>query len=473
MSEYGRQVKIRIEVDLWKWPKGFIAGSPRDITRDIQNYRFQKSIKAPQGSCQLSVMPQSTSLHILDILKPMDVLRIYEFGVLKFIGYITRVSYTGEIDPREGKPRRNATITCRQFGGLLVDANVGMGLGTALGIDGEALIDAAAELSKAILDASTDGVTFAEMITLLYSSFRDYLQAIGAKGFISYLDEYLDAESGLTSAESPFLPRTFELFNGTERSLTFWQLADQLVQRPFNEFWIDNGPRRVHVDSNETSLPEKACLVFRPTPFNGTVDSSGNEGTVWNGIEDIVIPNSHLRRFDLARSMDEVYTFYSVKEPAFQLSDIARLLLGQAIVDEDRVGKYLFKPLITELFYTRVESIAGDKQEITSGEAKGAAARAAQTLYNWFKLNDEYLSGVLRLMVPDESKEDVEFRDPRIGDKVRVYGIEGSFYVEGIAHTWQYMGPLTTDLTVTRGYDYNNNQKIGLKDRIFKRNIIQ
>lgn len=463
MSEYGRKINIRIEVDIWKWPEGSLDRTI-NITNDILNYRFQKTIKAPQGSCQLSVLPQSATTHIMDILKPMDVLRIYEFGEVKFIGFITRVSYTGAIGS-DGKPNRNATITCQQFGGLLQTANVGMGLGTALGLESDGLIDAAGQLSTAILNGIHDGISFAEIVGLLYTSFRDYLEEIGASNFLTYLSQYFDASAGLSNADVPAIPRTYELFTGTETSLTFWQLAEQLAQKPFNELWVDNGARSVTIGGSNVRLPEKACMVFRPTPFNDTVTETGTT-KLWNGMPEIAIPADYLLRFDLARSMDEVYTFYSVKEPAFQLADIPRLLLGKAKVDTDRLGKYLFRPLITELFYTRVESVDGDSQEITSGQAEGVADRAAQTLLNWFQRNEDYLSGSVQIMVPEDDS-----LDPRIGEKVSVYGIEGTFYVEGIAHTWQYQGPLKSDLTLTRGY--NGGSRIELKDRIFRRNIIQ
>ena len=461
-----RRMDLRIEVDLWRWPEGQLRDT-LDITRDARNYRFQKSIKNPQGSCQLAMIPQSSTLNILDVLNPMDVIRIYEFGTLKFIGYLTRISYQGSINSTTGKPQRDAVISARQFGGLLVTANIGLGLGTALGEEGDPLLDGAAQLNRQILNATQDGVTFSEMVTILYNSFRDYLTAIDATNFIRYLDTYLNVSSGLTGQDAPALPRTFELFTGTETSLTFWQVAEQLVQRPFNEFWIDNGPRQVSIAGDTVTLPEQASVVFRPTPFNGTV-SGGSIGNAFDSLETLTIPKDYLLMFNLNRSMDEVYTFYSVKEPAFQLSDTGRLLLGRARVDTDRVGKYLLRPLITELFYIRVEDLAADEREATESQAIRIADEGAETLLNWFSLNDEFLSGVVTIMVPDESRGD---RDPRIGEKVALEGLSGFFYVEGIAHKWEYQKPLMCDLTLTRGY--NRTGRIELTDRLFTRNRIR
>ena len=78
----------------------------------------------------------------------------------------------------------------------MVYANVGLGLGTALGLESDGLIDASAVLSKSILEASLDGVSYTELITILINSFQDYLTAIKAENFITYISAYLDISSG-------------------------------------------------------------------------------------------------------------------------------------------------------------------------------------------------------------------------------------------------------------------------------------
>lgn len=457
MGVYTRRVNIKIEVDLWE---GGSKTDTLDITKSVLNYRFQKSIKTPMGSCQMAMLPQRTDTHILDIVKPMDVVRISEFGIVKFIGYVKRVSYSGSI-ARDGDPAREATITANQFGGLLQEASIGYAFGYAFGED---LLSAAAKLNKEMLDALVDGLKYSEVIALLADSFVTFLQDTGAGSFTTYLDAYLDVSTGLTASTVPLLPRQYDIYTGTEEVITFWQVAEQIAQRPFNELWIDNGPRKVFIDGSDVEFRDRSTLVFRETPFDGTV--GGASTTAFQDLPEKVVDKDHLTRFDLARSMDEVYTIYSVKEATFQLSDIARVLLGQFEVDSERAGRYLFKPLITELFYTRFEAAQDTKVEAPASEVETTGKQYAQTLKAWFEHNDEYLSGAITMMVPDDND-----LDPKIGDKIRVYGIEGFFYVEGIAHQWQYQGPLVSNLTVTRGW--NRSQKIELKDRIFRRNQLK
>jgi hypothetical protein len=463
MSEYARRIDIQVTIDLWDWPSGRLTETI-DITNDLKNYRFQKSIKNPQGSCQISMLPQSTTTHILDIVKPLDVIRIYEFGTLKFVGYVRRMSYSGSIG-KDGTPERDAVLTAQQFGGLLMTAAIGFGLGTALGVGEDPILNAAAQLSLDILNAVQDGTSFAEVVGLIYDSFITFINSIDAtQNFASYLEHYINTEAGLNDDTSPLLPRQPEFFNGTEQQLTFWQVVEQLIEKPFNEMWIDNGPRKVRVGSKDVDLPAKSCLVFRPTPFNKRL-SNGVETNDFDSIPAIHVDKNHFIRFDLSRGLDEVYTAYSVKSASFRLDDIPRLLLGEMKVDYDRVGKYLFKPLITELFFTRIENTDGDSVELPNSRIQTVTAEAAETLLNWFSANEEYLSGAISHMVPTDPDA-----DPKIGDKISVYAIEGFFYVEGIAHTWNYGGALQSTASVTRGY--NRTQKIELKDRVFKRSLM-
>lgn len=474
MADITRQINIEVQVDRWTWRGEARKENTYTLTPGVLSYRFQKSIKNPGGSCQVSLIPQieqndKTIVNVLNITRPMDVVRIREFGQLKFIGYVTRVAYSGAINPSTGKPTRVAIITCQQFGNLLATSSIGFGLGTALGTE-QTLFVAARDLQTAFINAGS--ASYVEFLSILIQVLRTYLQGIGITGFIRYLNEYIDTESGLISTEEPGIPRIVKLFDGTETSVTFWSLAEKLSQKPFNELWIDNGPRRVYIDGRRHELQnERSILIFRPTPFNGTVV----QGTIQNqfdAIEEIHIPRDYFLQFDLSTSMEEVYTFYSVKNATFGLSTIARTILGEPIVDEQLIDKYLLKPFVTELFYSRTEKVRSDEISAPTDRFIRASEDAAQTLKNWYEHNEDYYSGVITIMVPDENQ--AGFADPRIGDKISVEGIRGAFYVEGIAHIWQYNGALKTNLTVTRGFNYQSGGRpVVIDDALFTRNTGQ
>jgi len=437
-----RRPKIKVEIDRWDWPadgNGSLIET-RDVTNDVLNYRFQKSIKTISGSCQISILPQRATVHILDEISNMDVVRIYEFDVLKFIGYVTRVSYDGSIG-QDGKPNRGATITVKQMGGILESASLGLGLGVGLGADKDWMV-ASKILLYALIRASADGTSFSEILALVIDSWYKFIGKLGATGFQKY-----------------------SLYTGTEMSITLWETVQQIVDSPFNELWIDNGPREVSVNGNTVSLSEKASLVFRPTPFNGRVVDKGAPMNEFDALPIIFIDRDHLTGFGIAKSMDEVYTTYAVKEPAFLLSDVTRIFLGQHIIDSPKVNQFLFKPLVTELFFTRMVSQDGSKDEVTKGTLEGVALDGATTLKNWFTNNDKYISGAISMMVPSDATQ-----DPRIGDRIQVYGVDGYFYVEGISHVWTYGGSLRSDLSVTRGF--NGSVPMTFKNSLFVRGEI-
>ncbi len=442
MADTIRRPKIKVEIDRWDWPadgNGSLIET-RDVTNDVLNYRFQKSIKTISGSCQISILPQRATVHILDEISNMDVVRIYEFDVLKFIGYVTRVSYDGSIG-QDGKPNRGATITVKQMGGILESASLGLGLGVGLGADKDWMV-ASKILLYALIRASADGTSFSEILALVIDSWYKFIGKLGATGFQKY-----------------------SLYTGTEMSITLWETVQQIVDSPFNELWIDNGPREVSVNGNTVSLSEKASLVFRPTPFNGRVVDKGAPMNEFDALPIIFIDRDHLTGFGIAKSMDEVYTTYAVKEPAFLLSDVTRIFLGQHIIDSPKVNQFLFKPLVTELFFTRMVSQDGSKDEVTKGTLEGVALDGATTLKNWFTNNDKYISGAISMMVPSDATQ-----DPRIGDRIQVYGVDGYFYVEGISHVWTYGGSLRSDLSVTRGF--NGSVPMTFKNSLFVRGEI-
>jgi len=465
MADTIRRPKIRVEIDRWDWPadgNGSLIET-RDVTNDVLNYRFQKSIKTISGSCQISILPQRATVHILDEISNMDVVRIYEFDVLKFIGYVTRVSYDGSIG-QDGKPNRGATITVKQMGGILESASLGLGLGVGLGKDKDWMV-ASKILLSSLMRASADGTSFSEILALVIDSWYKFIGKLGATGFQTYLNTYFDVSTGLSPDTHPVAPKSYSLYTGTEMSITLWETVQQIVDSPFNELWIDNGPREVSVNGKTVSLSEKASLVFRPTPFNGRVVGKGAPMNEFDALPIIFIDRDHLTGFGIAKSMDEVYTTYAVKEPAFLLSDVTRIFLGQHVIDSPKVNQFLLKPLVTELFFTRMVSQDGSKDEVTKGTLEGVALDGAKTLKNWFTNNDKYISGAISMMVPSDATQ-----DPRIGDRIQVYGVEGYFYVEGISHVWTYGGSLRSDLSVTRGF--NGSVPMTFKNSLFVRGEI-
>jgi len=68
--------------------------------------------------------------------------------------------------------------------------------------------------------------------------------------------------------------------------------------------------------------------------------------------------------------------------------------------------------------------------------------RWALMLDHWYQHNIEYLNGTMALR---------GMPDIRVGYRLDVYERRESYYVEGVTNNWEFPGPLTTTLAVSRG----------------------
>jgi hypothetical protein len=70
----------------------------------------------------------------------------------------------------------------------------------------------------------------------------------------------------------------------------------------------------------------------------------------------------------------------------------------------------------------------------------------SKRLREWFSYNDYFLNGTIDMMtLRGES-------NPRVGERIEFAGLE--FYLEQAVHGWTYGGPMTANLTLTRGANY-------------------
>jgi len=459
-----------IQILLERWDR--VKGSIRDVT-DLapytESYEFGKSLDNPGGTAVLQLWPQiANEVNAIDFIAMMDVIRIYEFGTLKFQGYITQSGFTGYIS-RDGKPNRAVGVTVSSFGSILSSTAMGTNIGLLTGND-TAFRTASKELTASISSDLKNGVSYANLIKDAVSNWFGLVTKIGATNFRTWIDYYLDFSSGLESEKTSNLPRILQFYTGTEQSISLWEILQQLVESPLNEMWFDEGPRQVSVDGVNTKLPsDKSCLVFRSTPFNGTVDDANpSGGAAFNLLPTVELDLDHLYRFDLGRNVQQAYSVFLPISATYDYASPLRTLMGQPTVDQVNLNKYLYRPLIVQLFYTRTQAVAATSADPKYNDIDPTIANVSETLKNWFQHNDQYLAGVLAMMVPADSA-----KDPRIGDKVHAESIDGHFYVESLLHRWQYQGALESYVTVTRGWNYKTDSQMMLVDRIFKRSVTQ
>jgi hypothetical protein len=467
-----RTPALKFVVTRWDWSKGAgnQAGNPIDITHAVMSFRWMKSTRNPDSGCELQIIPQQGDLHYMDIFSTMDVVQIFEFGTLKYQGFIRRIAARGSIS-QAGTPSRTVAITCSSFGALLTEGQLGFNVFLKAGTfnDIDAKIKA---FSGKLSDIITGGGAYSEMIGAVVDEWFGFLDQNGASNFRSYFQRWIDYKSGLGGKLVPGAPKDLKLFYTTEQQVTLWSVIQKIIQAPFNEFWFDCGPRKLWVENSESLSPAKPgeitlgneidYMVIRCPPFNGTV-VDGATSDLWDSLPSRMVPLTYLTQFDLNKSMDESLSFYLVSPAIYSPGEIGLIASGKYAIDEDAFNKYLYRPAIHDLYYTRIQKPQDKAVDDKASDIYSDAQDKADTLLNWNKNNDEFLSGAFTFMVPSN-----EEHDPRIGDKIELEGIsEAFFYVEGVSHSWNYGGPLVSNVSVTRGW--GNGRPIELKDRIFKR----
>lgn len=462
---------LRFEIIRWDWTKGTAKDKkPIDITPAVFSFRWLKSLRNPDSGCEITMIPQFSDVHYLDSLDTMDVVRIYEFNTLKYLGFIRRIGASGSISPT-GVPSRTVNITCSSFGALFSESELGLNMLLHSGIQSDISARIKTFAGK-LSDVALLDKPYSELIKLVIEEWFSFLDANKATTYKNYFNEFIDYESGLVGKTIPGFPKEFYLFYSHQQTMTLWDMVSKLVQLPFNEVWFDCGPRNLWVENNENLSPakpgevkllnEKEHLIIRVPPFNGTVV---NNTTVdlWDSLPSRIIPLSYLTRFDLNKSMDESMSFYLVAPPAYNPGELALVVQGEALIDSAAFNKYLYKPMIFDTTLIRIQKSGESGMESKANEIYKDIKDKVNTLKNWNQYNDKYLSGSFTFMVPSE-----EIFDPRIGDKIEIENLNGMyFYVEGVSHSWNYGGPLISNVSVTRGW--SDNGPILLKDKIFKR----
>ncbi len=467
-----RRMSIAVKVDRWDW-KNVQKKDTVDITSMCVSFTWQKTIKVPDSAATIDVIPQRNDFNVLDDINTMDVVNIYEFNMLKWQGFIKRISFTGYINGTDGKPGRFSTLHCDSIGKLFSSGSLGLGLGDVgtRAANATAFLNAAVSLQGTIKSSLADGVSYKECITGTIAAWKDLMRKVGAVKAATFLDAYLVTDIALDDSSASVIPRTLTTFTGAEKKIDLWSILSPLIEMPLNECWFDVSPRNFFLSGTTiVSVSDNMThLVLRPTPFNGKVIAGVQQPDVFTSVPNIVLPNKYLTRFDVNKSIDEVFSVYDVVPCDFQFSDEVRYLAGQVVVDTEAVSKYLLKLLLFQPMYTRTADFNETKGAELANIVNDYAVDLAMTFSNWYKKNDQYLSGVISYMAPDElTPARSPQKDPRIGERLSLAQLTGSFYIEGLAHTWKAQGPLVANATVTRGYAYEEDQAIVLSQKLFR-----
>lgn len=466
-----RRINVEVEIDIWDRAANTKTGTLYLTQRDLLGYSFQKTIKNPNSTGSISLTPQysETNRNLLNEVNAHDVARIYEFGQLKFIGLVQRVSGNGSIDDA-GNPLRTTMIQLRGMGGYLSEAKIGIPA-VFFSANEEKAIDAFqnaqstfhAEIAERLGEGTS--LPYNALVDFALETWFTLLSSIsGSTRFQAFANEYFNFTAGVGTFPRPLWPKEWDLYQGNYENITLWSLLDNLMDIPFNELFFDEGPRQVTINGGLVTLSgEKTHLVLRNTPFNGSIpDGGGSPVDRFNDMPEKVVTD--LVKYSLSKSADEVHTLYVTSDPIWDATSLELAFHGVSVPDNEKFGKYLYRPMNVKLNNIRIPENTEETKAADMPAINQRLMNTATTLKNWFSNNDVFYNGVLTTHVPEDGDSDV-----RIGEKVALDGVQGHFYCESITHEWSYGGALMTHIGVTRGWDYTRDAPMDLRGRMFER----
>jgi hypothetical protein len=484
-----RRPNISAHLVQWDWSANNVKSDAKtgsdytDLTPSMLSFQWLKTIKNMAARCVVDMLAQFGDTHYLNIINAMDVIKIYEFDELKYMGYVTRIGASGSIDPQTGKPIRKVTLYLSSFGEMVINGSIGVSLflqASNSNANNTNFVEMGAALNSAwsgISDLIKSNNSYSMIIGQIIQYWLKFIVQLGGSSYVTYFNYFIDSNSGLVGETIPRTPRQPFMFSSEDSNVNLHDILQKFAQAPFNEIFMDCGSRTIYSETDEylsgvksTNLVgEKDHIITRHALFDGCVDDSGGTKNLWFALPSVKLPIGYLTRFDLNKTMEESYSMYLVAPAIFNIGDLGLIADGQAVLDTVAFNKYLLREMDQQLFY---DTYAGTDDSLNEGFFNSQAnlidtdsANKSLMLKQWYEKNDQFLSGTFTMEVPSNSS-----LDPRIGDKIEWDAVEDAyFYVEGVSHTWSYGGELSSTLSVTRGY--GEHGPIKLTDKIFKRGI--
>ena len=401
------------------------------VSNDLVSYQFSETLATVDSGFSLELVPSvdKEGKNWLEKIQIYDLVFIYEFGELRYGGYVKESRYSARISG-DGKPSRRIRISGGGFGELL--STFQLVLDQVLYAASTTAENASRQLNARLAARLDKNSSIGDLFKIIYDAFMELAAAIGLEGVNigvkPILDYFLDFGSGISDELRAIYPMVLSLYNVGANNV--WQILSNLLFPPVNELF-----------GRWNSRNDKYEIVFRQTPY---------EPQDWGTLLWTEIPSIMIVDHDVGRSNAEIFTFYLGELTGTGISRNLAIVSGEStgknyVVDKDKWAKYGFRPMYIEFRYF-------DRSTDSAGAAV-IMRQMSEMLKRWFEHNDEFYSGSLTIMTADD--KDYMKRNPRIGEKIKF--LEGEFYLESSEHAWEYGGPMTTKLSITRGYKYDGS----------------
>ena len=415
--------------DVAYFPSERVGGDQRLWSDQLLSYSFSERIDSIDTEFTFSVTPEVDrgGKSWMDKIQPRDVAVFTEFGVVRYVGVITRVRYYGRMDDT---PNRSITISGMSVGGILstyriiLDQRIYRYHSTADALNQQFM----AKLTSAL----NEGDAFRQVLISIYESFMALMQEVGRmgehEGVGVVFSRYLDYQSGIDDDVKTHYPIHLTLY--TVGANDIWSIWEGVVQRPIHELF-----------GRWNAGTGRYQIVFRQAPF---------DHKDWAALPIHDIDPLWVKSVEVGLSDDDIYTFFSSYFPGSGVSRSVAIgtadYAGTAVIDEDHWAQYGYRPM--EMTFKYFDRSMLEKFNSTEGLMK----RMNRMVKGWYEKNSEFLNGTIEMMTVPNAYV-------RIGERLRY--LSGEFYVEGTTRSWSYGGPMVTRLTITRGYRYDAGKYTG------------
>lgn len=406
-------------------------------------YSFKEELRSINNNFNLSftLAEDKNGLTWLDKIELWDLVFIYEFEELRFIGIVKDKRYSAKMSG-EG-PQRDIEISGVSLSSLLATFNLIIDQFLFPSLPLAKTVNE--KLQTDLSNQQSVGNKIKPLLKLIYDDFLLLATALGdngatVKGIKPLLDSFIEFGSELSEDTVFQYAIALSIYNVGENHI--WSILNNIITPPMYEMF----PRW---DSSK----KKYSVVFRQSPF---------DADKWKALKSNTIPIIYLGDHDLGVNADEVYTYFLACVAGSNIDDKKGLVIGSdatnsqygqlCAVDLDKWRKYGYRPLIVEFKYFDT-----NKNSTMSDVYTNMKILSNKLMY-WYQKNDEFFTGSLNIQTIDSNAtyNRKKLSNPRIGEKLTfLNGAE--FYIESSEHKWHYGNPMTTTLHLTRGYVYDLN----------------
>lgn len=492
---YGRDEQWTLTADVSEGrPYGLSPGS--DLLSCTTTKHMHYGNPAGEFSLTLVYQPDSRGRTWADRIFPQDlvVIQMMNHGQklgphgqgqqhTVMIGLVTNVREAGGVGS-DGTPRRNITVSGKDFGKLFERGNVtywsfagASQLGAAEFIPQHMLNDQPHRVVQRLLTDlffkfmrpewvfNSSTVRFEDVIGLALTSYQ--AQFPGGLDWQFILSEQAFWSFFIKTASVPF----HEIYIDTRRTADMGHDSSShpLGREPVKEVkdYVKDAEGFFNLQSIRTSVPSDAIvqlpaqtygadksapfLIFRPPPFPSLSPDRTVTLAPWDNLPEHIfsmdVSGFEAQAHEVGRDDSESFNLYLVYPRGGVLGDFQYLLNVPPLMDEQRFKRYGYRPLMPHVDLLMMPESSGG-----SDSWLNFYNTLMWQLAGWNVLNDHYYSGSIAYpLIPH-----VHVGERLLNDASwqPAYGVSGSgrqYYIESVRHEFIANTRATTRLGVTRG----------------------